>query len=77
MNANELLKLYHKQEARLEMLREDLRERYGIKKATPESIASRIKELKHEQAELRSDIKRRLDALRTSFPSAMGGVGED
>jgi hypothetical protein len=59
------------------MLRETLRERYGIKKPTRETIASKIKELRDERSRLRGEIERRLDVLRSSFPSTMDGGGED
>lgn len=77
MNANELLKRFHKEEARLDMLREQLRESYGIQNASAASIGAKIKELRDERARMQAEIERRYASLRASLPSVLDGQGED
>lgn len=77
MNASDILRQLHKEEARLEILTDELNERYDIKKPTTKTIELKLKELDDKRQKLRKQIDSKLKVLRSKYPEVMGGESED
>ena len=77
MNASDVLRRLHKEEARLELLVDELQERYGIKKVTTKAIETKLRELDDRREDLKKQIESKLKAIRTRYPEAMGRESED
>jgi flagellar capping protein FliD len=77
MNASDILRRLHKEEARLELINEELSEKYGIQKPTTKAIESKLKDLDEQRQKLRKQIDSKLKGLRTKYPEAMGDESED